>query len=81
MIFHRLQDIDWKTFGVVLAAVILFWLGLQSILPEWLFHRVNVVLMAGQTVVTFLMRATKFVKRDDSSGEIPVVDSKAEVKT
>ena len=57
--FHSFETINWKSFSVILAGMTAFVIGIQSIIPEWLFHKTFVIISALQAAITLFMRTGK----------------------
>jgi len=53
------QNIDWSKGIIMVTACSIFVVGVQEIIPDWMFHKVNVVLNAILLVIAFLMKARK----------------------
>jgi hypothetical protein len=55
--FHKLGDINWTRFAVAIGAVIIFWSGMQEIVPEKWHHVVEVFLAALNGAIIFTLRS------------------------
>lgn len=44
--FHQIDDINWKRVAVYMAAVIVVWVGLESVVPEPWHDKIGLALAA-----------------------------------
>lgn len=58
MFFVDISKVNWWKFSTVIAAVTLFWVGMQGVIPEPWHDKTMIVLAAVQAAFTFLMKAT-----------------------
>ena len=58
-LFHSLQELSFKRLGKVVACVMVFWYGIEKLMPEWLFHKGIILLAALTATLTFAMKPMK----------------------
>lgn len=58
-IFHKANTMDWGRVSIVVAAITVFWVGIQSIVPDNHYRVVSTVLQALSSAITLMMRSGK----------------------
>ena len=67
MTFTSFKNVDWSKGGIVIGALMVFWLGISSIVPPRYHTAVMTILTALQSALLFIMRGGRYVaSRTDS---------------
>jgi uncharacterized membrane protein len=58
-LFHKGNTMDWTRVSIIIAAVTVFWIGIQSIIPDTHYRVVSTILQALGSAITLMMRSGK----------------------